>query len=135
MKRFPPSERSSVISLGTPVVRQVVLAAVVVLISMGVGVSAALATSGDYHSGGANPGAQFCAPGSGSCDAKTRDGNAPWFHGYYGYTGAWRPGVGWQALIDNGSGYGAWSTYTDVEAICGNDSNVTYIITCWTDNL
>lgn len=95
---------------------------------------AALATV--YFSGYVAPGGARCAP-SGSCssaDVKTRNGDAQWLTGYYGYVGLTR-GSGWQALDQNTSGAGHVSTVSLVYVQCGNTSSVTYFMSCATDNL
>lgn len=59
----------------------------------------------------------------------TRDADATWLAGYSGYIGL-TTGVGWKALVQNGSGAGHVDTRTNVYAQCGNSSNVTYFMTC-----
>lgn len=89
-----------------------------------------------YFSGYVAPGGARCAP-SGDCstaDIKTRNGDAQWLTGYYGYVGLTR-GSGWQALDQNTSGTGHVSTVSSVYVQCGNSSSVTYFMSCATDNL
>jgi hypothetical protein len=97
-------------------------------------VGAALATSGYFHDGGADANAVFCATG-GSCDTTQRNDSAYWLTGYSGWVGLYRPGVGYEALQDNTSGSGSNSTYSTVQALCGNDSSVEYTLVCYTSNL
>jgi hypothetical protein len=113
---------------------------VATLVVAGVLAAAALATSGDFHDGGANSNAAFCATTNGDCNNKTRNDSATWLSGYKGYVGLFdvtlNGGIGgWDALQDNTSGSGYNSTWSNVEAKCGNDSSVTYTETCYTSNL
>lgn len=101
-----------------------------------IAVAAAHATAGAYHDGGINPGVIFCAPGSGTCDIKTRDGYASWPSGFFAYTGAWRPDLnGWVGYSGGSSGYGSYSTYSNVYAECGNNDSNQHSIYCYTNNL
>ena len=89
-----------------------------------------------YFSGYVAPGGARCAPSGdrGSADLKTRNGDAQWLTGYYGYVGLTR-GSGWQQLDQNTSGVGHVSTISNVYVQCGNSSSVTYYMSCATDNL
>lgn len=89
-----------------------------------------------YVSGYVAPGGARCAPSGdcGSADLKTRNGDAQWLTGYYGYVGLTR-GSGWQQLDQNTSGTGHVSTVSNVYVQCGNSSSVTYFMSCATDNL